>query len=456
MLKFAIKNLLSRSLRSFLCLMGLTIAIAGMVGLFSIAGGLEETVSQTFGKISGIVAMQPGAPIPLFSRIPRAWGAEIKEVPGVAIVNAEIWSRVNLIEGKPVISPPRFLFGTDLPTRLELKHGIYREAIYEGRFLTLEDRGTLNTVISRQIAEQHHKQIGDQIEVNGQTMNIVGLYESGSILLDIAIILDIEVVREITRFDPESVSCFYIEQSGEVPNDKLVQEIKDRFRGRELASWQPASLALASSSNTNILKDLMTAVDETLKGTPAKNDPIHKNPTGKKVENTISKPAISDLKTGKTEAESAESGLEVRSASDWGERLDTFTADLDIFLGLMTGIGVLIAMLSIINTMLMSVMERVVDFGILKANGWSNRDVMLLITAESSLLGVLGGFLGGILGLIAIAVVNWKFASQVHLYASPGLLLFGVFFSTLLGVLGGLYPAIWTTRMTPIEAIRRG
>ncbi|QDT92305.1 ABC transporter permease [Gimesia algae] len=451
MLKFAIKNLLSRSVRSFLCLMGLTIAIAGMVGLFSIAGGLEKTVSQTFGKISGILAMQPGAPIPLFSRIPRDWGTEIKEVPGVSIVNPEIWSRVNLIEGKPVISPPRFLFGTDLPTRLELKHGIYREAIYEGRFLTLEDRGTLNTVISQQIAEQHHKQIGDQIEVNGQTMDIVGLYETGSILLDVAIILDIKVVREITRFDSESVSCFYIEQSGEVANDKLVQEIKDRFRGRELASWQPSSLALASSSNTNILKDVMTAIDETLKGNPRDKDL-----TDKKAEAHISKPKIADLKTGKTDSDSAESALEVRSASDWGERLDTFTADLDIFLGLMTGIGVLIAMLSIINTMLMSVMERVVDFGILKANGWSNRDVMLLITAESSLLGVLGGVLGGILGLIAIAGVNWKFASQVHLYASPGLLLFGVVFSTLLGVLGGLYPAIWTTRMTPIDAIRRG
>ncbi|WP_417386967.1 ABC transporter permease [Gimesia sp.] len=455
MLKFAIKNLLSRSLRSFLCLMGLTIAIAGMVGLFSIAGGLEETVSQTFGKISGIVAMQPGAPIPLFSRIPRSWGTEIKEVPGVAIVNSEIWSRVNLIEGKPVISPPRFLFGTDLPTRLELKHGIYREAIYEGRFLTLEDRGTLNTVISRQIAEQHHKQIGDQIEVNGQTMHIVGLYESGSILLDIAIILDIDVVREITRFDPDSVSCFYIEQSGTVPNEQLVQAIKDRFQGRELASWQPASLALASSSNTNILQDFMTAIDETLKGKSTENNPTQKKLTDKKEGDRIAKPAIAELKT-ESDSESAESGLEVRSASDWGERLDTFTADLDIFLGLMTGIGVLIAMLSIINTMLMSVMERVVDFGILKANGWSNRDVMLLITAESSLLGVLGGILGGILGLIAIAVVNWKFASQVHLYASPGLLLFGVFFSTLLGVLGGLYPAIWTTRMTPIDAIRRG
>ncbi|QDT43791.1 Macrolide export ATP-binding/permease protein MacB [Gimesia alba] len=451
MFKFALRNLLSRALRSFLCLMGLTIAIAGMVGLFSIAGGLEETVSQTFGKISGIVAMQPGAPIPLFSRIPRSWGTEIEEIPGVSVVNPEIWSRVNIIEGKPVISPPRLLFGTDLPTRMKLKKGIYREGIYAGRFLNLEDRGKLNTVISRQIAEQHHKQVGDQIEVNGQQMTIVGLYECGSILLDVAIILDIDVVRDITRFDPQTVSCFYIEQSGDLKNEVIVKNIKDQFRDRELASWQPSSLALANASDSNILKDLVNAIDQSLKGTSDQGATKTENP-----EKQSSSPKTPVVETADAKTGEHPSALEVRAASDWGDRLDTFTADLDIFLGLMTGIGMLIAMLSIINTMLMSVMERIVDFGILKANGWSNRDVMLLITAESSLLGVTGGVLGGILGLIAINIVNWKFASQVHLYASPGLLLFGVVFSTLLGILGGLYPAWWTTRMTPIDAIRRG
>lgn len=451
MFKFAFRNLISRALRSFLCLMGLTIAIAGMIGLFSIAGGLEDTVSQTFGKISGIVAMQPGAPIPLFSRIPKSWGEEIESLPGVSLVNPEIWSRVNMIEGKPVISPPRLLFGTDLSTRLKLKKGIYREAIYAGRFLNLEDKGKLNTVISRQIAEQHHKQVGDQIDVNGQNLTIVGLYECGSILLDVAIILDIDVVRDMTRFDPETVSCFYIEQSGELSNEAIIDTIKDQFRDRELASWQPASLALANASQTNFLESFLDAVDQGLKGTSGKEP--------------ASSPTTASPETGAPEDVEAldelsiqdqPSALEVRSASDWGERLDTFTADLDIFLGLMTGIGMLIAMLSIINTMLMSVMERIVDFGILKANGWSNRDVMLLITAESSLLGVTGGVLGCILGLVAIAIVNWNFSTQIHLYASPGLLLFGIVFSTLLGVLGGLYPAWWTTRMTPIDAIRRG
>lgn len=450
MLKFAIRNLLSRSVRSLLCLMGLTIAIAGMVGLFSIAGGLEETVSQTFGRIKGIVAMQPGAPIPLFSRIPRSWGAEISEITGIAIVNPEIWSRVNMIEDKPVISPPRFLFGTELSSRLQLKHGIYRDAIYDGRFLSLDDQGTLNTVVSRQIAEQHHKQVGDIININGQAMTIVGLYECGSMLLDVAIILDIDVVRDITRFDPNSVSCFYLEQSGAVNNDLLVKNIKDHFRGRELASWQPASLALANSSQSNILKDFVNAIDQSLKGSSNK-PPVKDKANAKGMQNQSI-----DADTNLTESDEQQSALEVRSAADWGERLETFTADLDIFLGLMTGIGVLIAMLSIINTMLMSVMERIVDFGILKANGWSNRDVMLLITAESSLLGVFGGILGCILGLIAIAVVNWNFVNQIHLYASPGLLLFGVVFSTLLGISGGLYPAWWTTRMTPIDAIRRG
>ena len=448
MFKFAIRNLLSRSLRSFLCLMGLTVAIAAMVGLFSIAGGLEKTVSQTFGKITGIVAMQPGAPIPLFSRIPRSWGEEIGRIPGVAVVNPEIWSRVNIIEGKPVISPPRFLFGTELPTRLKLKNGIYREAIYAGRFLSLEDQGTLNTVISKQISEQHQKQLGDIIDVNGQEMTIVGIYESGSILLDVAIILDIEVVRDITRFDPDSVSCFYLEQSGNVKNDELVKDIKDHFKGRELASWQPTSLALANASQSNILKTLMNTIDQSLKGRPNTN-PEENNESQVKNEHQTQVRAIA-----KTAKES--SALDVRSAADWGDRLESFTADLDIFLGLMTGIGVLIAILSIINTMLMSVIERIVDFGILKANGWSNRDVMLLITAESSLLGLTGGILGGLLGLLAIYIVNWKFANQVHLYASPGLLLFGVVFSTTLGIVGGLYPAWWTTRMTPIDAIRHG
>ena len=122
----------------------------------------------------------------------------------------------------------------------------------------------------------------------------------------------------------------------------------------------------------------------------------------------------------------------------------------------MTAIGVLIALLSILNTMLMSVAERMIEFGVLRANGWSSWDVLRLITWESALLGIMGGVLGCASGCLVVQVVNWTFPTKVHLFASPSLLLFSLVFSTLLGMSGGLYPAFWAVRMSPMEAIRRG
>jgi len=107
MFRFALKNLVSRLVRTLLALCGLTVAIAGMVGLFSVAEGIEASVTATFAKVPGLAVMQPGAPIPLFSRIPASWGAEIRHLEGVHVVHPEIWARANMIEGKPCFNPPR-------------------------------------------------------------------------------------------------------------------------------------------------------------------------------------------------------------------------------------------------------------------------------------------------------------------------------------------------------------
>ncbi|MFO1020030.1 MAG: hypothetical protein U0903_04955 [Planctomycetales bacterium] len=69
-------------------------------------------------------------------------------------MNAEVWTRANLVEGKMVISPPRFLFGTDIDSRNKLKRGVYRDEIVEGRFLNSGDKGTWNAVISRMIVRR--------------------------------------------------------------------------------------------------------------------------------------------------------------------------------------------------------------------------------------------------------------------------------------------------------------
>jgi putative ABC transport system permease protein len=463
MLRFALRNLLSRPARSLLSLLGLTVAIVAMVGLFSVAEGLDVMVTKTFGRISGLIAMQPGAPIPLFSRIPASWEDEIAAVEGVSVVNAEIWQRANVIDGKTIFSPPRFLFGTDIETRIQLQHAVYREDIEQGRFLSLQDKGTSNTVISRQIAEEFHKGIGDTLKVNGYDLTIVGIYHCGSLLLDVAIILDLEQVRTMSRFDSESVSGFYIEQSEGVDDRELIGRIQAVFLNRNVERWTPS---LFGSSEEGISEDGSNLISLFNRGLKALLSGNEKPPNR-------SKPALGDGETtsaqkGNPETTGTETRqdkntelseqlpIEIRSAADWAERFEEFSGDLDIFLSIMTGIGVTIAVLSIVNTMLMSVTERVIEFGILKANGWTKLDVLKLITFESATLGLGGGILGASLGWVATQMINSHWPTRVNLFASPGLLLFSVLFSTALGILGGLYPALWAMRMMPMDAIRRG
>lgn len=441
MWKFALRNLLSRPARSALSLLGLTVAIAGMVGLFSVARGLEQTFDRSFKSIPGLIVMQAGAPIPLFSRLPKEWKADMERVPGVHVVAPEVWMRANIIEEKPVMAPPRFLFGVDIPSRIKLRKGVYTESMIEGRFLSPDDVGQRKVVISRQIAEEHHKKVGDTMSVNGIEFEIVGLYHVGSLLLDVAILVDGDTLRQLGWFDPQAVSGFYIEPDGSVSNEEVGRQIKELLQDRPLTTGSPMSLlalaGLGQPSGT-AKPESPSAVGFLMRAFSGTSDPANGDS-----QDTKPKPK-------------APSPVDVRNASDFSDRFKELSEDLNLILALLTGIGLTIAVLSIVNTMLMSVTERVIEFGILKANGWSPWDVLKLITVESATLGLGGGVLGGVIGWTATQIINARWPDRVNLFASPGLLAFSVVFSTVVGLLGGLYPAVWAMRLSPMEAIRRG
>lgn len=427
MFRFALQNLLSRPVRSLLALLGLTVAIMGMVGLFSIAVGIDDTLSRSFGRVPGLAAMQPGAPIPLFSRIPAAWAEEIASLDGVRLVRPEIWARAQLVDGRPTFSPPRLLFGIEIEPTLKADMAIYRDDVVAGRFLRPQDRGTFNCLVSRSIARALSKTVGDPIRVDNHDLTIVGIYHCDSVLLDVAILLDLAAVRKISRMDDTYVTSVYFEPDGTIPVDKLTETILARFRGRT-----PGTPDVWNQLARGNPGDLFSAAASFLKPSESSGPSTAKSDTA------------------------PEEALEIRTGSDWGAKVQELTGEMDIFLYLMTGIGVIIALLSILNTMLMSVAERMIEFGVLKANGWSSWDILRLITWESALLGLVGGASGCLLGWILVQVGNGLMPEKLHLYASPALLLFSLGFSTLLGILGGFYPAWWAVRMSPMDAIRRG
>ena len=433
---FALRNLWSRPARTALATLGLAVAIAGMVGLFSIREGIQNLVGKTFADVPGSVILQRGAPMPLFSVLPAGWGAEIDSLPQSGTVTSEVWARANVINGKQIISPPRLILGTDIPSRLRLGYGVYRDNLVEGRFLTEADAGTFNAVVCRPIAEEFGVGVGGELVVNGQPLTVVGVAEAGSMLLDVTILIDQGVMRQMARFDADTVNNFYAEPAAGVEPDALKEAVEGRFAGREVPRRvsslmaAPGGLFAMSGGWLALLERLVTAFSgDVAAATPAAD------------------PAGDDGEE--------DSPVEVTSASDWAGKAEKFTGNLDVFLSMLTAIGVLIAVLSIVNTMLMSVAERTTEFGVLRANGWSRRQIVRLICAESAAIGLVGGLVGDAAGWLGVQAVNARFPDRAHLYASPQLLAFGVVFALVLGVCGGLYPAWRAARLSPIEAIRR-
>ena len=70
---------------------------------------------------------------------------------------------------------------------------------------------------------------------------------------------------------------------------------------------------------------------------------------------------------------------------------------VDKFLMMTVSLALVVGVVGIINTMLMSTTERFIEFGVLRTNGWSQGNILALVTLESAYLGLLSGVVGSVL-----------------------------------------------------------
>lgn len=120
-----------------------------------------------------------------------------------------------------------------------------------------------------------------------------------------------------------------------------------------------------------------------------------------------------------------------------------------------SAISLLVAAVTIANTMLMSAIEREGEIGVLRAVGYSKFAVVRLLVAESTILGVIGVAIGGPLALAVGAVANHLLVGNVLAFTVTGLSYIGVgvFFGVLTALFGGLYPAWRAANKRPVEAL---
>ena len=130
---------------------------------------------------------------------------------------------------------------------------------------------------------------------------------------------------------------------------------------------------------------------------------------------------------------------------------------ITVFLSGIGAISLLVAGVSILNVMLMSVTERIKEIGVLRSIGTRRSEVMRMFIYEALILGLAGALIGGLLSFVAGYAVTAIFVGNPDYLFNPTSLLyivFGMAFGVLTSVASGLYPAWKAAQLNPIQALR--
>jgi putative ABC transport system permease protein len=156
-------------------------------------------------------------------------------------------------------------------------------------------------------------------------------------------------------------------------------------------------------------------------------------------------------------------GFNTFSILDASRSVQQFFKVLDVFLGIFGSLALAVAFIGIVNTLVMAILERRREIGIMKAIGASDGDIRKLFFAEAGAMGILGGIVGVALGWAIGQVINLgtnvylkrqSFPPE-HFWAVPWwLVAFAVVFSFLVSLAAGLYPAGRAARLDPVQALR--
>jgi len=149
---------------------------------------------------------------------------------------------------------------------------------------------------------------------------------------------------------------------------------------------------------------------------------------------------------------SARAGFVAENMTGQRQRLGGIMDIVAMLLSAIAGISVVVACISIMTVMLVSVNERTREIGIKKSIGASRGHIMLEFIAEAFSISLIGAVIGTAAGIIF--VVLGSVFMDMPLFLSAGLIGFYMLFSVAVGVVFGVYPAMQAAKLSPVEALR--
>ncbi|MCL5070964.1 MAG: ABC transporter permease [Actinobacteria bacterium] len=414
-IKIAFKSLNSNKLRSFLTMLGIIIGVGSVVAVMSVGAGAEASITENLQSIgTNVLTISPGRATPEGMGGQRPGGGNLM----VQFGNEE----EETAEGE--------LYYEDV-TALKDSSGLFEEVapVVAGRNSTLK-----------------YQSFSGQVSVTGTTEDYLKIQgyeiEEGSFFTS----RDTENWSNVAVLGSDIVNDYF----GKVdPIGKTLRIDGQNFVVIGVLE-SVGSAAFGQSADSSIIIPVTVAQNK-LYGTDT-IDSIAAKVKSEDLMDQAQEQAREILRIQHHILPGDLNDFEIRSSTQFLEMANTVTGILTVTLASVAAISLLVGGIGIMNIMFVSVVERTREIGIRKAVGAKNRDILVQFLTESIVMSLSGGILGVGFALTVAWVLKTFTTLNSLVTATP--IILAVSFSTAIGLIFGIFPAMRAAKLNPIQSLR--
>jgi putative ABC transport system permease protein len=452
MTELAGRNLREAMLRNSLTTLGIAVGVASLVAMLSLGVGLQEMASSRLAKsglfdavfvvskansrrFGGARDENDAVPAGPSKRLDDGARAQLAGIPRVTEVYPEVRFQTEIqYDGKPYAT---MAAGIPLSAQADGAFDNMKGSFFSG---ANADEAILQIELAKDLSKQPETLIGKEVILRYAERQVIP-------------------AEPATPESGEKSGAADADEGMSTGFSMIPREKKLRIIG--IVETEPAA-GFGGMGRGRLLIPLQTA--QTLRvAQPTDMRTMLRGANGKTIYDSLTVRVKSPSAVQPVEDAIKAMGFGAFSIIDATKNVQLFFTVFDLLLGIFGSLALTVASLGIINTLVMAILERRREIGILKALGAADRDVQRLFFAEAGVMGLAGGIFGVALGWLIGKALTFGTNVYLHRQQLPAIDLSSVpwwmavaaiVFSVVVSLAAGIYPASRAAKLNPVEALR--